>query len=146
MLMPKRTKFRKVHRGRMKGVSKGARTIAFGEYGIRAVEPCWMTARQIEAMRVSLSRQLKKVGEYFLRVFPDKSVTKKPAETRMGKGKGSPEFWVAVVKRERIIAEISGVSEVEARKILKGVSYKLPIKVEFVKPSVVPVSVAETAA
>lgn len=133
MLMPKKTKFRKVQRGRRKGRSKGARTIAFGEYGLQAIEPCWLTAQQIEALRVSMSRRLKKVGKFFLRVFPDKPYTKKPAETRMGKGKGGVEGWVAVVKRERVICEIAGVDEREARSILKAVSYKLPMKTKFVK-------------
>ncbi len=133
MLMPKKTKFRKVQRGRMKGLSKGARTVAFGEYGLQAVDPTWMTARQIEAMRVALSRHLKKVGRLFLRVFPDKPVTKKPAETRMGKGKGNVEEWVAVVKRGRVICEIAGVGEKEARSILQGAAYKLPMKTKFVK-------------
>ncbi len=133
MLMPKKTKFRKVQRGRRKGRSKGARTVAFGEYGLQAVEPCWLTAQQIEALRVSLSRRLKKVGKFFLRVFPDKPYTKKPAETRMGKGKGGVEGWVSVVKRERIICEIAGIDETEARSILKAASYKLPIKTKFVK-------------
>ena len=132
MLMPKKVKYRKVQRGRRKGRSKGARTVAFGEYGLQAVEPAWVTAQQIEAMRVTLSRSLKKVGEFFLRVFPYKPVTKKPAETRMGKGKGNPEFWVSVVKRERVICEIGGVSEAEAKRILKLVSYKLPLKTKFV--------------
>ncbi len=132
MLMPKKVKYRKVQRGRRKGRSKGARTVAFGEYGLQAVEPAWVTAQQIEAMRVTLSRSLKKVGEFFLRVFPYKPVTKKPAETRMGKGKGNPEFWVSVVKRERVICEIGGVSEAEAKRILKLVSYKLPLKTRFV--------------
>ena len=132
MLMPKKTKFRKVQRGRMKGISKGARDVAFGEYGLQAVEPAWMTARQIEAMRVTLSRHVKKVGKLFLRVFPDKPVTKKPAETRMGKGKGGVEEWVAVVKRERVLCELAGVDEKEARAILRAVSYKLPMKTKFV--------------
>ena len=135
MLMPKKTKFRKVQRGRMKGLSKGARDVAFGEYGLQAVEPAWLTARQIEAMRVTLSRHLKKAGKLFLRVFPDKPVTKKPAETRMGKGKGGVEEWVAVVKRERIVCEVSGVDEKEAREILRGAAYKLPMKTKFVKRS-----------
>lgn len=133
MLMPKKTKFRKVQRGRMKGLSKGARDVAFGEYGLQAVEPAWMTARQIEAMRVTLSRHLKKVGKLFLRVFPDKPITKKPAETRMGKGKGGVEEWVAVVKRERVICEIAGVDEARARTILQSAAYKLPMKTKFVK-------------
>ncbi len=133
MLMPKKTKYRKVQRGRMKGLSKGARTVAFGEYGLQAIDPAWMTARQIEAMRVALSRHLKKVGRIFLRVFPDKPVTKKPAETRMGKGKGNVEEWVSVVKRGRVICEIAGVEEKEARSILQGAAYKLPMKTKFVK-------------
>ncbi len=131
--MPKKTKYRKVQRGRMKGISKGARDVTFGEYGLQAVEPAWMTARQIEAIRVTLSRNLKKVGKLFLRVFPDKPITKKPAETRMGKGKGGVEEWVAVVKRERVICEIAGVNEKEARDILRSAAYKLPMKTKFVK-------------
>ena len=116
----------------MVGLSKGARTLAFGDYGLSAVEPGWVSARQIEAMRVTMSRKLKKGGEHFLRVFPDKPITKKPAETRMGKGKGAPEFWVSVVKRERILCEIKGVGREVAKQILKEVSYKLPIKVKFI--------------
>jgi large subunit ribosomal protein L16 len=133
MLMPKKVKYRKVQRGRMTGQSKGAREVYFGEYGLQAVEPCWLTARQIEAIRVTISRKLKKVGKFFLRVFPDKPITKKPAETRMGKGKGSPEEWVFVVKRGRIICEIAGLSEVEAREALQQATYKLPMKTKFVK-------------
>ena len=133
MLMPKKTKYRKVQRGRMKGRSKGAQEVTFGDYGLQAVEPAWMTSRQIEAVRVILSRHMKKTGRMFLRVFPDKPVSKKPAETRMGKGKGNVEEWVAVVKRDRVICEVGGVSEVEARAILKGAAYKLPMKTKFVK-------------
>jgi large subunit ribosomal protein L16 len=133
MLMPKKTKYRKVQRGRMKGISKGARTIEFGDYGLVAVEPAWISARQIESLRISISRKIKKVGALFLRVFPDKPITKKPAETRMGKGKGSPEFWVAVVKRGRIIVEVGGgLTREEAKKMLQDASYKLPIKTRFV--------------
>lgn len=135
MLMPKKIKYRKVQRGRRKGLSKGARVIEFGEYGLQAEEPVWLTARQIESMRVTLSRHMKKVGSLYLRVFPDKPITKKPAETRMGKGKGGVEEWVAVTKRGRIICEIAGVNEVEARSILKSASYKLPMKTRFVKKS-----------
>src|SRR5216683_3230455 len=113
MLMPKKTKYRKVQRGRMKGLSKGARTVEFGDYGLEAVEPAWVTARQIESMRVTLARHIKKGGNLFLRVFPDKPITKKPAETRMGKGKGNVEKWVAVVKRGRIICEVVGLEELE---------------------------------
>ena len=133
MLVPKKTKYRKVQRGRMTGQSKGARTLAFGEYGLQAIEPVWLTAQQIEAVRVSLSRHMKKVGRLFLRVFPDQPVTKKPAETRMGKGKGAVDHWVAVVKRNRVICEISGIEEKVAREILKGAAYKLPIRTKFIK-------------
>lgn len=131
--MPKKTKYRKVQRGRMKGLSKGARTLAFGEYGLEATEPAWITSQQIEAIRVTMSRRLKKVGKLFIRMFPDKPVTQKPAETRMGKGKGSPELWVSVVKRGRIICELQGLPEEEAKAILKSAEYKLPIKTRFVK-------------
>lgn len=136
MLMPKKTKYRRVQRGRMKGLSKGARDVFFGEYGLQAVEPTWLTSQQIEAMRVSLSRKLKKVGSFFLRVFPDKPVSKKPAETRMGKGKGNVELWVAVVKRGRVICEVSGISEQEAKEVLQSVTYKLPMKTKFVRKEV----------
>jgi len=131
--MPKKTKFRKVQRGRRTGRSKGARTVAFGDYGLQAVEPVWLTAQQIEAVRVTLTRSLKKTGQLFLRVFPDKPISKKPAETRMGKGKGNVELWAAVVKRGRVVCEISGMDEVAARKILKSAAYKLPMKTKFVK-------------
>lgn len=133
MLMPKKIKFRKVQKGRKGGRSKGARSLEFGEYGLQAVEAVWLTAQQIEAIRVTISRRLKKVGKLFLRVFPDKPVTKKPAETRMGKGKGNVESWVAVVKRERIICELGGLDEVTAKEILRLAAYKLPMKVKFVK-------------
>jgi len=133
--MPKKIKFRKVQKGRKGGLSKGARSIEFGEYGLKAVEAVWLTAQQIEALRVTISRKLKKVGRLFLRVFPDKPVTRKPAETRMGKGKGNVEFWVAVVKRERIICEISGLDEATAKDVLRLAAYKLPMKVKFVKKS-----------
>ncbi|HLB93758.1 MAG TPA: 50S ribosomal protein L16 [Candidatus Babeliales bacterium] len=133
MLMPKKVKYRKVQRGTRKGRSKGARELAFGTFGLQAIDPVWLTARQIEAMRVTISRKLKKVGRLYLRVFPDKPVSKKPAETRMGKGKGNPEDWVAVVKRERIICEIEGLSELEAKQVLKSAAYKLPMKTKFVR-------------
>ena len=131
-LMPKKIKFRKVQRGTRKGRSKGASELAFGDYGLQALEPAWLTAAQIEALRVTISRSLKKEGKLFLRVFPDKPVSKKPAETRMGKGKGNVEFWVSVVKRERIVCEISGLDEVSARAALKQAAYKLPIKTKVV--------------
>lgn len=137
MLMPKKIKYRKVQRGTRVGLSKGARDVAFGEYGLQAVEPVWLTAAQIEAVRVTISRKLKKVGKLYLRVFPDKPVSKKPAETRMGKGKGNVEFWVAVVKRERIICEIGGLDELAAKEVLKAAAYKLPMKTKIVKRAVV---------
>jgi large subunit ribosomal protein L16 len=132
MLMPKKTKYRKVQKGRVAGLSKGARTVQFGDFGLVAVEPARISARQIEAIRVVVSRRLKKVGTSFLRVFPDIPVTKKPAETRMGKGKGNPEYWVARVKRGRMIIEVGGVSREEAKLILEQAAYKLPIKTKFV--------------
>jgi large subunit ribosomal protein L16 len=132
MLMPSKTKYRKQQRGTRKGISKGARTVAFGDFGLEAVEPVWLTAQQIEALRVSLSRKIKKGSKLFLRVFPDKPISKKPAETRMGKGKGNPEFWVAVVKRGRVICEITDNDEKSARAILKSAAYKLPMKTKFV--------------
>lgn len=138
MLMPKKTKFRKMQRGTMKGRSKGAREVHFGEYGLEALEPAWVTAQQIEAVRVTVSRKLKKDSYFFLRIFPDKPVTKKPAETRMGKGKGNPELWVAVVKRGRIICEVSGLTEQEAKEALQTARYKLPIKTKFVKKAEIP--------
>jgi large subunit ribosomal protein L16 len=133
MLMPKKTKYRKVQRGRLKGCSKGARTVMFGEYGLQAIEPSLVTAQQIEAVRVTLSRQFKKGGKFFLRIFPDKPITKKPAETRMGKGKGAVEKWAAVVKRGRMVCEILGIDENTARAVLKLAAYKLPMKTRFVK-------------
>jgi large subunit ribosomal protein L16 len=133
MLMPKKVKYRKVQKGRKSGLSKGAREVAFGDYGLQAVEPAWVTAQQIEAVRVTISRKLKKVGRLYLRMFPDKPVTKKPAETRMGKGKGNVESWVAVVKRDRIMLEIAGLDEVTAKQVLQAAAYKLPMKTRFVK-------------
>ena len=117
----------------MRGLSKGCRTVMFGEYGLQALEPAWVTAQQIEAVRVTINRKLKKVGRLFLRVFPDKPVSKKPAETRMGKGKGAPEFWVSVVKRGRVMCEVAGLDEQAAREVLQQASYKLPMKTKFVK-------------
>jgi large subunit ribosomal protein L16 len=133
MLMPKKTKYRKQQRGRRKGLSKGCLTLAFGEYGLQTVIPAWMTAKQIESMRVTLSRGMRKEGTFFIRVFPDKPVSKKPLETRMGKGKGSTEEWVAVVKRGRIICEIGGVTEERAREILRVANSKIPMKTRFIK-------------
>jgi large subunit ribosomal protein L16 len=133
MLMPKKIKYRKVQKGRKAGRAKGARTVEFGEYGLQAVEPAWLTAQQIEAVRVTMSRKLKKVGKLFLRVFPDKPVTKKPAETRMGKGKGNVELWVAVIKRDRVMFEVGGLDEATAKDVLKSAAYKLPMKTKVIK-------------
>jgi large subunit ribosomal protein L16 len=125
--MPKRVKYRKMHRGRMKGKAKGGTSLAFGKYGLQALEPVWINSNQIEAARITLSRSIKKGGKVWIRIFPDKPVTKKPAETRMGKGKGDPQFWVAVVKPGRIMFEMEGISEAEARRALRLASNKLPI-------------------
>jgi large subunit ribosomal protein L16 len=133
MLMPKKVKYRKVQRGRRTGLSKGCRDVTFGDYGLQAVEPAWLTAQQIEAVRVTLSRKIKKVGKIYLRVFPQKPITKKPAETRMGKGKGNVEQWVCVVKRERIMFEIGGLDEETSKSALKAAAYKLPMKTRIVK-------------
>ena len=133
MLMPKKTKFRKQQRGRRGGKAKGGFNIDFGEYGLKALEPCWMTNRQIEAARVAMTRYIKRGGKIWIRVFPDKPVTKKPAETRMGKGKGAPEYWVAVVKPGRIMFEVEGVSEELAREAMRLASRKLPIKTKFIR-------------
>jgi large subunit ribosomal protein L16 len=133
MLMPKRVKFRKQQRGRMKGKAKGATKIDFGDYGLQALEPSWITARQIEAARVAISRAMKKGGKIWIRIFPDKPVTARPAESRMGKGKGAPEFWIAVVKPGRVMFELEGVSEQVAKEALRLASAKLPIKTRFLK-------------
>ncbi len=131
MLMPSRVKYRKSHRGRMKGKTKRGAFVAFGEYGLQSMEAAWITARQIESGRVTLMRYLKKGGKVWIRIFPDKPVSKKPAETRMGKGKGNPEFWVAVVKPGRVIFEIEGVSKDIAKEAMLRASHKLPIKCRF---------------
>ncbi len=133
MLMPKRVKYRRQHRGRMKGKAKGGTEIQFGEYGIQALEPAWIDSRQIEAARIAMTRYIKRGGKVWIRIFPDKPVTKKPAETRMGKGKGSPEFWVAVVKPGRIMFELAGVREDTAKEAIRLAANKLPIKTRFVK-------------
>ncbi|MBN2380263.1 50S ribosomal protein L16 [candidate division WOR-3 bacterium] len=133
MLMPKRTRWRKQQRGRMKGKATSGSTIAFGDYGLMSLEPCWLTARQIEASRIVLAKKLRKHGKLWIRVFPDKPVSKKPLEVRMGKGKGAPEFWVAVVKPGRIIFELEGLPEDSARQVLKEASSKLPIRTKIVK-------------
>ncbi len=132
MLMPKRVKYRKQHRGRMKGKAQRGNTLAFGSYGLKALEPAWITSRQIEAARIAITRHIKRGGKVWIRIFPDKPVTKKPAETRMGKGKGSPEFWVAVVKPGRIMFELEGVAPDIAREAMRLASHKLPIKTKFV--------------
>ena len=132
MLMPKRVKYRRVHRGRMTGVASRGNKVAYGEFGIQAMEPGWITGNQIEAARIAMTRYTKRGGQVWIKIFPDKPVTKKPAETRMGSGKGSPEFWVAVVKPGRIMFEIAGVSEEVAREALRLASHKLPIKTKIV--------------
>jgi len=132
MLMPKRVKYRKRHRGRMTGKAVRGSTIAFGKYGLKALEPHWITARQIEAARIAMTRYIKRTGKVWIRIFPDKPVTKKPAETRMGKGKGAPEFWVSVIKPGRIMFEIDGVSEEMAREAMRLAAHKLPLKTKFV--------------
>ena len=133
MLMPKRVKYRKQQRGRRAGLSKGAAKVDFGEYGMKAMEAGWVTARQIEAARIALTRHLKRGGKVWIRVFPDKPVTKKPAETRMGKGKGAPESWVAVVKPGRVMFEIEGVNEEMAREAIRLAGHKFPIETRFVR-------------
>lgn len=132
MLMPKRVKRRRVHRGRMKGQATRGNQITYGEYGIQALEPAWITSNQIEAARVAMTRHIKRGGKVWIKIFPDKPVTEKPAETRMGSGKGSPEYWVAVVKPGRILFEIAGVPEDLAREATKLAMHKLPIKTKFV--------------
>ena len=132
MLMPRKTKHRKQQRGRMKGVAKGGSGLAFGEYGIQALEPGWLTARQIEAARIAMTRAIKRGGKVWINVFPDKPVTKKPAETRMGSGKGNPEFWVAVVKPGRVLFELSFPSREQALEALDKAIQKLPIKARII--------------
>ena len=131
MLMPKRVKYRKAQRGGRKGIALRGNKINFGEYGLRVLEPAWLTAQQIEAARVALTRSLKKGGKVWIRIFPDKAITKKPAETRMGKGKGAPAGWVAVVKPGRVLFEIEGVRRPEAKTAMKLAGHKLPVKTAF---------------
>ena len=133
MLMPKRVKYRKQQRGRMRGKAYRGSAVAFGEWGLQAVEPAWVTNRQLEAARVAITRSIKRGGKMWIRVFPDKPVTKKPAETRMGKGKGSPEFWVAVVKPGRVMFELEGISRSLAQEAFKLGASKLPIRTRFVE-------------
>ncbi|HDN79289.1 MAG: 50S ribosomal protein L16 [Chloroflexi bacterium] len=133
MLMPKRVKYRKQQRGRLKGKASRGNTLEFGDYGLQALEPCWLTARQIEAARRAIVRHVKRGGKLWIRVFPDKPVTRKPAETRMGSGKGNVDHWVAVVKPGRIIFELAGVKEEAAQEAMRLAAHKLPIKTQFVK-------------
>ena len=133
MLMPKRTKFRRVQRGRMKGKASRGTTLSYGSYGLMATEPAWISSVQIEAARIAMTRYIKRGGQVWIKIFPDKPITEKPAETRMGSGKGSPEYWVAVVKPGRVMFEIAGVSEEAACEALRLASYKLPVKCKIVK-------------
>lgn len=133
MLMPKRVKFRRHHRGRMKGKASRGSTVFYGEYGLQALEPAWITDRQIEAARVAITRHIRRGGKVWIRIFPDKPVTAKPAETRMGSGKGTPEYWVAVVKPGRVMFEVAGVPENVAKEAIRKASHKLPIRSKFVK-------------
>ncbi|MDR1158131.1 MAG: 50S ribosomal protein L16 [Oscillospiraceae bacterium] len=132
MLLPKRVKYRRVQRGRMKGKALRGNTVSHGEFGLMALEPAWITSNQIEAARIAMTRYIRRGGQVWIKIFPHKPVTEKPAETRMGSGKGSPEYWVAVVKPGRVMFEIAGVSEEVAREAMRLASYKLPIKCKFV--------------
>lgn len=131
MLMPKRVKYRRVHRGRMKGKATRGNKISNGEYGLVALEPAWITSNQIEAARIAMTRYVKRGGQVWIKIFPDKPVTEKPAETRMGSGKGSPEYWVAVVKPGRVLFEMGGITEEQAREAMRLASHKLPVKCKF---------------
>ena len=132
MLAPRKIKYRKPQKGRMTGLAKGGDYVAFGTHGLKALEAGWITSRQIEAVRITISRRVRKVGKMWIRIFPHKSITKKPAETRMGKGKGSPEYWVAVVKPGRVLFEVEGLTDEEAKETFKQCGYKLPIKTKMV--------------
>ena len=133
MLLPKRVKYRRVHRGRMTGKATRGTQVNYGEYGLQALEPAWITSNQIEAARIAMTRYIKRGGQVWIKIFPDKPITEKPAETRMGSGKGSPEYWVAVVKPGRVMFEIGGVPEETAREAMRLASYKLPVKCKFIK-------------
>ena len=133
MLMPKRTKYRKTHKGRMTGKAQRGSRVAFGEYGLQSMEPGWITSRQIESARIAMTRAIKRGGKVWITIFPDKPITEKPAETRMGSGKGNPEYWVAVVKPGRVMFEMSGVDEELAREAMRRASQKLPVRTKFVK-------------
>lgn len=132
MLLPKRVKYRKVHRGRMTGKAHRGNFVAYGDFGLQALEPAWITSNQIEAARIALTRYIKRGGQVWIKIFPDKPVTEKPAETRMGSGKGSPEYWVAVVKPGKVLFEVGGVPEETAREAMRLAANKLPIKCKFV--------------
>ena len=132
MLMPKRVKFRRVHRGRLKGTAQRGNTISYGQYGLVAMEPAWITSNQIEAARIAMTRYIRRGGKVWIKIFPDKPITEKPAETRMGSGKGSPEYWVAVVKPGRVMFEMNGVAPEVAKEAMRLASHKLPIKCKFV--------------
>ncbi len=132
MLLPKRVKYRRVQRGRLKGKALRGNTVTYGDFGLVAMEPAWITSNQIEAARIALTRHIKRGGQVWIKIFPDKPITEKPAETRMGSGKGSPEYWVAVVKPGRVLFEIGGVSEELAREAMRLAMHKLPIKCKFV--------------
>jgi large subunit ribosomal protein L16 len=132
MLAPKRVKFRKMQKGRMKGTGERGSEVSYGEYGLKAMEPGWITSRQIEAARIAMTRYVKRGGKIWIRIFPDKPITKKPAETRMGSGKGSPEYWVAVVKPGRVLYEMGGVDESIAREAFRLAAYKLPVATKFI--------------
>ena len=133
MLLPKRVKYRRVHRGRMKGKALRGNEVTYGEYGIVATEPAWVTSNQIEAARIAMTRYIRRGGQVWINIFPDKPITEKPAETRLGSGKGSPEYWVAVVKPGRVLFEIGGVSEEAAREAIRLAGHKLPMKTKFVR-------------
>ena len=132
MLLPKRVKYRRVMRGRMKGQAMRGNKVSYGDFGLQALEPCWITSNQIEAARVAMTRYTKRGGQVWIKIFPDKPITQKPAETRMGSGKGSPEYWVAVVKPGRVIFEIAGIEETQAREALRLAMHKLPVKCKIV--------------
>lgn len=133
MLLPKRVKYRRVQRGRLTGKATRGNVVSYGDYGLQALEPAWITSNQIEAARIAMTRYIKRGGQVWIKIFPDKPITEKPAETRMGSGKGSPEYWVAVVKPGRVLFEINGVTEDQAREAMRLAAHKLPIKCKFVK-------------
>ena len=137
MLLPKRVKYRRVHRGRMKGKAMRGNVVSNGDFGLQALEPAWITSNQIEAARIAMTRYIKRGGQVWIKIFPDKPITEKPAETRMGSGKGSPEYWVAVVKPGRVMFEMAGVDEAIAREAMRLAGNKLPLKTKFVKKEIV---------